>query len=174
MTRTPLPTDRPLPSGEAPAVLDFEPAAFLIGVYKNLLISIWHRQATQPELERMAKGVQDLARSHPEGFSEMHVVAEGIGIPDRKAVNAYVDLIAQVNPPACISVVLGGTGFVVSTLRSVVTGLSFAFRRGTLGLHADVREGARWLSLQHPKRTGVTVEASQLVTIANGWKGRLK
>jgi hypothetical protein len=161
-------------AGEVPAVLDFEPAVFLIGVYKNLLISIWQRQATHGELERMARGVQGLARSHPEGFSELHVVAEGIGIPDRKAVNAYVDLIAQVDPPVCISVVLGGTGFVVSTLRSVVTGLSFAFRRGSLGLHADVPEGARWLARQHPKRTGVAIDASQLVTIASDWRGRLK
>jgi hypothetical protein len=174
MIRASLPAGRRPGPGEAPAVLDFEPAAFLIGVYKNLLISIWHRQATRPELERMAKGVQDVARSHPEGFSEMHVVAEGIGIPDRKAVNAYVDLIAQVNPPVCISVVLGGTGFVVSTLRSVVTGLSFAFRRGSLGLHADVREAARWLAIQHPKRTGVAIDASQLVMVANGWRGQLE
>jgi hypothetical protein len=174
MSRAPLSSGRSLASSDAPAVLDFERAAFLIGAYKNVLISIWQRQATLPELKRMAKGVQDLARSHPEGFSEMHVVAEGIGIPDRKAVNVYVDLIAQVNPPVCISVVLAGTGFVVSTLRSVVTGLSFAFRRGSLGLHADVREGAAWLALHHPERTGVIVEASQLVTIANEWSGRLK
>jgi hypothetical protein len=71
---------------------------------------------------------------------------------------------------ACVAVVVAGTGFWTSALRSFVTGLrwlaprSFEFR-----MDSTVEDVAKWLPAEHATRTGVELDRRRLVQVIEGW-----
>jgi hypothetical protein len=59
----------------------------------------------------------------------------------------------------CLAVILGGTGFWVSAMRSVVTGLrAVAPRVLDLRVHGKFEELLEWFPAEHLKRTGVNID----------------
>jgi hypothetical protein len=158
---------------DEPTVLDSEPGAFLFGGWKNLFIGVWESQATLSAVERMVKASESVRERHATGHSTIHIVAQGAALPTAEVrahlVRALNDRAEQI---ACVSVVVGGTGFWTSALRSFVTGLrwlaprSFDFR-----LSGSVQEVARWLPVEHNKRTGIDIDSKRLIQVLDDWSG---
>jgi hypothetical protein len=156
---------------DQPIVLDTEPGAFLFGSWKNVFIGIWESQATMPAVDRMLRATIGLNDLCPMGRSTIHVVAEGAKLPTTE-VRAHFSSVLKKNAEnlACVAVVVVGTGFWTSALRSFVTSLrwlaprSFAFR-----MNGTVEEVAKWLPAEHAQRTGVELDRKRLVQVIDGW-----
>jgi hypothetical protein len=156
---------------EAPTVLDSEPGAFLFGAWKNVFVGVWESQATIPAVDRMVKATDTLSELYPTGRSTIHIVAHGAALPTADVRTYFANTLKKnADNLACVAVVIGGTGFWTSALRSFVTGLrwiaprSFDFR-----LCGSTLEVARWLPTEHNKRTGIDVESRRLVQVLDGF-----
>jgi hypothetical protein len=152
-------------------VLDSEPGAFIFGSWKNVFIGVWESQATMPAVDRMFRATKVMNDLHPSGRSTIHIVAHGAGLPTPEVRKHFVDALKKnADNLACVAVVVGGTGFWTSALRSFVTGLrwlaprSFDFRMMT-----TIEGVAKWLPVEHARRTGVELDARRLIEVIDAW-----
>jgi hypothetical protein len=149
------------------AVLDAEPGQFLFGAYHNVVLCVWVAQASPVAVARLGHAVGNVCRTHPEGVSMIHVVHDGVGVPDAAARAALVALATtRAERAASIAVAVLGTGFWASAVRSFVTGVHIACPRGfELAIHASVDEAVTWLPSGHAQRTGVYLGSSTLAAM---------
>jgi hypothetical protein len=152
-------------------VLDAEPGHFLFGSWKNVFVAVWESQATMRAIDHLFIACHALGSGASQLRSEVHLIAEGARLPEPEVRDYYVELIkAREAQIACVAVVIGGTGFWASALRSFVTGLhwlsprSFDFR-----LLGSVEQAADWLPAEHWKRTGVEVDPRRLQRVLQEW-----
>jgi hypothetical protein len=152
-------------------VLDAEPGAFLFGYWKNVFVGVWESQATMPAVERMVRAINILNDQTPTGRSTIHIVADGASLPNADVRAHFVEALkTNAAQLACVSVIVGGTGFWTSALRSFVTGLrwlaprSFAFR-----MNGSIDEMAKWLPVEHNQRTGIDLDPRRLVQVLEQW-----
>jgi hypothetical protein len=152
-------------------VLDSEPGAFLFGAWKNVFVGVWESQATKPAVDRMVRATDAMNDWCPSGRSTIHLVVDGAGLPTADVRAHFANALKKnAGQLACVAVIIGGTGFWTSALRSFVTGLrwlaprSFDFR-----LCATVEELAKWVPAEHAKRTGIEIDPRRLVQVLDGW-----
>ena len=152
-------------------MLDTEPGAFIFGSWKNVFVGVWESQATMPAVERMVRATNVVNDLYPNGRSTIHIVANGADLPTAEVRTHFVNALKKnAGQLACVAVVVGGTGFWTSALRSFVTGLrwlaprSFDFRMST-----TIEEVAQWLPAEHGKRTGVDLDPRRLAQVLEGW-----
>jgi hypothetical protein len=156
---------------DEPVVLDSEPGAFMFGSWRNVFIGIWESQATMAAVDRMVKATDAMSELHPTGRSTIHIVVHGAGLPSAEVRTHFVDVLKKnADQIACVAVVVGGTGFWTSALRSFVTGLRWlAPRTFHFRMFTTIEELSRWLPDEHNKRTGIEVDPRQLVKVVDAW-----
>jgi hypothetical protein len=154
-----------------PVVLDSEPGAFIFGSWRNVFIGIWESQATMAAVDRMVKATDAMTELHPTGRSTIHIVVHGAGLPSSEVRTHFVDVLKKnADQIACVAVVVGGTGFWTSALRSFVTGLRWlAPRTFHFRMFTTIEEVSRWLPDEHNKRTGIEIDPKQLVKVVDAW-----
>lgn len=145
------------------------PGAFF-GSWKNVFVSIWQLQGTILAIDRMLAAIAAMPRI-AEKRSDIYVIAEGARLPEARVRDHFVDVIKSSSQVlAGVSVVVGGTGFWSSAIRSFVTGLhwlaprSFDFR-----LHGSVEEVADWLPPVHERLSGVHLDPTRLRRVLDEW-----
>jgi hypothetical protein len=145
------------------------PGAFF-GSWKNVFVSIWQLQGTILAIDRMLAAIAAMPRI-AEKRSDIYVIAEGARLPEARVRDHFVDVIKSSSQVlAGVSVVVGGTGFWSSAIRSFVTGLhwlaprSFDFR-----LHGSVEEVADWLPPVHERLSGVHLDPARLRRVLDEW-----
>ena len=145
------------------------PGAFF-GSWKNVFVSIWQLQGTILAIDRMLAAIAAMPRIS-EKRSDIYIIAEGARLPEARVRDHFVEVIESSSKAlAGVSVVVGGTGFWSSAIRSFVTGLhwlaprSFDFR-----LHGSVEEVADWLPPVHERLSGVHLDPSRLRRVLDEW-----
>jgi hypothetical protein len=171
LRRTSVPPGSSPPEHDPPIVLDTEPGAFLFGSWKNVFVGVWESQATMPAVDRMLRATTILNDLCPMGRSTIHIVAHGASLPSPEVRTHFANALKKnAEKLACVAVIVVGTGFWTSALRSFVTGLrwlaprSFDFR-----MNSTIEEVAKWLPAEHAKRTGVELDRRRLVQVIDGW-----
>ena len=145
--------------------LGSEPGAFVVYAWRNLAFVVWTGPATSANvgvLDQISARYRD---QHPEGTSGVHIVRGGIPLPSTEAREALVRLSNDYAASlAAVGVVIGGSGFWASTMRSVVTALRvLGSRTFEMRIHGKVDEIVDWLPAVHEKRTGVKLEPGELL-----------
>jgi hypothetical protein len=145
------------------------PGAFF-GSWKNVFVSIWQLQGTILAIDRMLAAIATMPRI-AEKRSEIYIIAEGARLPEARVRDHFVEVAKSSSQAlAGVAVVVGGTGFWSSAIRSFVTGLhwlaprSFDFR-----LHGSVEEVADWLPPVHERLSGVHLDPIRLRRILDEW-----
>jgi hypothetical protein len=153
--------------GESLEFLDHEPGTCRIAALRNLMIVYWTSRATESAVNRLAAVTERVLERYPAGLSAVHVIASTAGLPTPEARAGFIKIMREKAAQlACVAVVVGGTGFWASAMRSFVTGLRFMSPRSfDLRLHGAPSEVMMWLPKQHTKLTGVTLDARQLERI---------
>jgi hypothetical protein len=153
-------------------ILDSEPGKFAIYGWQNITIVVWPNQATGPTVLRFAKVIQSVVEAHPEGISNVQIILDGAGVPTSEARAGFIDLMKQyAKQVACVAVVLLGGGFWASAIRAAVTGISMiAPHTFPLRMHGSMAEVAKWLPVEHLKRTGVHLDPQKLTSVLNNVK----
>ncbi len=146
-------------------VLDAEPGHFLFAAWKNVSIFIWRAQATGMAVLRLARATDPVYAAHPEGVSNIHVVPAGTDLPTAEAQREMLALMkSRADRRACMVVVLGGSGFWASALRSFITSVRFVSPRShALTILGSLEQAAFWLPRPHFERSGVWLERAELL-----------
>jgi hypothetical protein len=144
-------------------VHDSEPGGFLFASYHNVVVAIWTGSATLSAVERLTKAAAPVRASTGRG-SSVHLIFDSAGLPTEEARAGFVKLSEKsAESIACLGIVVAGTGFWASALRSAMTGIhqqrtgSFDYR-----LLGSIDELVEWLPAAHDRGTGVALEPKSL------------
>jgi hypothetical protein len=131
------------------------------------MIVSWTSRATGAAATRLSDVTQRMTASHPSGISAIHLIANNVGVPTPEGRSGIMKIMNdKAKSLACVAVVVGGTGFWASTMRSVVTGMRFMTPRNfDLRLHASSEEVLDWLPKEHEQSTGVSVDSALLARV---------
>jgi hypothetical protein len=140
------------------------------GSWKNVLVSVWQEQGTIVAIDRMLAAISAMPRIS-EKRSDIYVITEGARLPEAGVRDHFIEVIqAHSNELACCAVVVEGSGFWASALRSFVTGLhwlaprSFDFR-----LHGSIDEVIERLPPIHERLSGVHLDRNRFERVLREW-----
>jgi hypothetical protein len=146
---------------------DGEPGVCRIAGLRNVMILSWSARATGPAVAHISVATQRMIAAYPTGMSAVHLIANKAGVPTPEARSGLMKIMSEQSKHlACVGVVVGGSGFWASTMRSFVTGMRFMTPRNfDLRLHGTFEEILTWLPKEHTKVTGVPVDEVALARV---------
>jgi hypothetical protein len=150
-----------------PETLEFlegEPGTCRIAALRNVMIVHWTSRATGSAAAKLSAAFEQVLKSYPMGSSAVHVISREAGLPTPEGRAGLMQIMTErAEKIACIAVVVGGTGFWASAMRSFVTGMRFMTPRNfELRLHGTTAEALTWLPAHSAKVTGVSVDERAL------------
>lgn len=153
--------------------LDAERGAFRYCGWKNFTIIGWASRATGPAVERLRRVTDEAIAAHPEGISNIHLIARSGGIPTAEARDGLIEMMkVHRKKLACIAIVLPGRAFAVAAIRAAVIGMRAAVPSSTFAfrMHEALDDVVRWVPREHLKRTGVLVHPNELsAALSDAW-----
>lgn len=135
---------------------------YALAAWKNLSIAVWRDSATLDAVERLRLMGDGIQAAFPQGRSSIHLVCNGAGPPSPAAKDLFVRLMKD-EAVQLVGVVIQGSGFWASALRSAITSMQLeSGRRVATRHHNDVAELVEWLPRAHLERTGVALDPARL------------
>jgi hypothetical protein len=147
---------------------------YLFTAHHNVLIACWTAQGTGPLIETLGKALSAFIAVHPEGVSNVHVIAAGLPLATTEARDALGVLMKQHGSQlACVGTVLEGSGFWASATRGVIVGLQLMARNMfAMRTCATVSELVDWMPKPHTARTGIALEPKAFARAIEDARGR--
>ena len=167
-------TGQRAPLAEGVVVVCEEPG-FVIATWKNVSIVVWGTQATMARAQKIDTFSQGMSAEHRQGFSAVHVVANGARLPD-SATRAELDRLTSKYSKnlACFGTVIEGTGFWASAMQSFVTSLHWVSRRPfKVRISSTLSEIAGWMPLPHREKTGVQIAETDVLRAMTSVRERI-
>lgn len=151
-------------SGERLTLVDVEPGVCAIGSWQNVIVCVWWSAGTGAAVERLERFMNVLRDKESGRASHIHLLKDRAGIPSPEARAGFIRLMRErTDEIACCAVVVGGTGFWASTMRSAITNMRFlAPRDFELRLHGAASEIPHWLSQTHAQRANNAITEEDL------------
>ncbi len=151
------------PSDSLTQVLARGPA-YVFAAHGNVLIAHWTAQGTGPLIAAFAEAFAAFVPQHPEGISNINLIAAGLPLADAEAREALGALMkVHESTVACVGTVLDGTGFWASATRGLIMSLQLmapkSFATRTCASDAEV---ISWIVKPHARRTGVELDPKAL------------
>jgi hypothetical protein len=145
--------------------LDIDPGVSGIFAWRNVLIVIVSGLPGPTSLPRLVSATVAMHERCPAGGSCVYVIRRTAGRPDSTMRSGILRLEQQYKDwLGGVGVVIGGSGFWASMMRSVVTAMRVASSRAyDMRLFGSVDEMAEWLPTVQIARTGVSIEPMQLL-----------
>ena len=139
-------------------------SCYVLGTWGNVAITVWGTQGTGPLVDRHAGCLAELALRYPGGFSSLHITGRQAPLPTPEARAKLSEILEQYQHSlACVGVVLEGSGFWASAIRSFIVGLRLLGPRAVdLQVRASIAEVANWLPAPHRERTGFEIDGREL------------
>jgi hypothetical protein len=155
-------------------LIETEPGTCCAGAWANVTITRWQSRATGPAVERVLRVSSEIRAAYPSGISSIHIIREGAAMPTPEGRAGLVKLMnAHADQLACVAIVVGGSGFWASAIRSLVTGMrTVSSRAYQLRLFGSIDGVVAWLPALHTQRTGIAVdpdEFARALAAANAW-----
>ncbi len=115
----------------------------------------WIGSTETPAVTRLSRAISALASKHPAGVALIQYIAVSAVAPNKAARKALEDMLRGLpDKIVCSSLIVAGSGFRAASVRSLVTGLAMLARpQFPHGVHASIREAARWHA-DHLSRVG--------------------
>lgn len=157
---------------EARTAVRITPSIAVSGVFasylwKNVVIVLWFDAATVDSIVAFDRSCMESVREFPTGLSSVHImVPGGKSMPSPEARAAISRLTREYEQYfAGTAVVIPGAGFWASALRGMVTAGSILARSKIKPrICADFADVIDWLPDAHEQRTGVRIEAQDLLS----------
>jgi hypothetical protein len=132
--------------------------------WNEIMLVKWEQSADGESVGRLEELVRQFQSRHPGGRqSGVHIIAQDVGLPTQEARTRLMALIkGGAEQFGAVGIVILGTGFVASAVRSFLTGLrliaprSFDFR-----LHGRSADVLKWFPTSHARLTGQTIDVAQ-------------
>jgi hypothetical protein len=141
--------------------LRIEPRIYHYSAWQNLTLAVWVGQATGPSVRNLGEISREMIRRHPEGHSSVVFILDKIPAPTPEAREVLDKVFHARNDLACVSVVIEGSGFWASGMRSLMGNTHRAAAGATstmLRLNTEIDEVVEWMPVEHLRRTGVELD----------------
>lgn len=134
---------------------------------ENVAIMAWRGHATPAVVEELFELSKAQRERFPTGMSCIHVGRAQLGLMDSETRDVFVRVSRELNGYiVATALVTHASNFMVSTLRSIVTGvLVLARTLHELHIHERSDELLGWLPEKHAKLTGVKLDEAQLMRV---------
>lgn len=133
------------------------------GTYRNIAIGVWVAQADRQAAEAALRMKEEMPKRCPGGHSSVVFLLDGLPGPLPEALPLLQKLWEKRTDLACTAMILEGSGFWASGLRSMVNN---ARREGggeiPLKMGNSIAEIVHWLSALHAQKTHVLIPPSEL------------
>ena len=146
--------------------LNSVPDVYSAYLWKNVAITLWFGAATTESCVSLERGCRKQAAEHPQGLSLVNIMIPGGRSMPGAAVRAELSRILRDHSQhaAAIAVIIPGSGFWASALRSMVVALSMLRPRDMqLSIFGSAPPLVEWLLPLHAARTGVQLQAAELL-----------
>src|SRR5262245_9930998 len=91
-----------------------------IAAWKNITIVLWRRQATIAAVGHLSEITRAFVAEHPEGFSNVHIIAKGVPTPTAEGRAGLERLTAAVATRlACVATILEGQDLRAKAIRAI-------------------------------------------------------
>jgi hypothetical protein len=161
--KLPLPPERAAPSSGV-VTLRIEPRIYYYSAWQNLTLAVWVGQATGPSVRSLGDISREMVRRHPEGHSSVVFILDKIPAPTPEAREILDKVFHSRNDLSCVSVVIEGSGFWASGMRSLMGNTHRASAGATttvLRLNTDIDDVVEWMPSEHLRRTGVELDPNE-------------
>ena len=159
----PMATPAAAPTKEV-KLLRVEPRIYCYSAWQNLTLAVWVGQATGASVRNLGEISREMIRRHPEGHSSVVFILDKIPAPTPEAREVLDKVFHARNDLACVSVVIEGSGFWASGMRSLMGNTHRAAAGATstmLRLNTAIDEVVEWMPAEHARRTGVELDAEE-------------
>jgi hypothetical protein len=142
------------------------PGVHRVTRWKNVVIVAWLGRPTAVATRELGTiSGRILGVLGDQKLSYVHLIPLEVHLPDSETRAALHDITRDYGQyTACVGVIVRGSGFWASALRSLVTSVKvIAPRSVDIRIHADIAELLTWFPAEHAQRTGVTLEPADFV-----------
>jgi hypothetical protein len=142
---------------ERPTELVTQPGVCAYDGWMNVTIGVWVGQATLPAVRRVLRMSSEQAQRYPQGRSSVIFVLDQLQAPTPEAQEELKKFYGT-DGFACFAIVVEGTGFWASGIRSMANNAQRTASSGVMQrVSTTVEEVVSWLPAVHLARTGVTL-----------------
>jgi hypothetical protein len=137
------------------------PGVHRVTRWHNVVFIAWlGRPTAAATLELGAISGRILSVLGDQKLSYVHMIPSAVHLPDSETRAALHDITrAYGQHTACVGVIVRGSGFWASALRSIVTSVRVvAPRTVDIRIHGEMAELLGWFPAEHAQRTGVTLD----------------
>jgi hypothetical protein len=159
-----------LSTGEiTPRELRIAPGVYAYYGWKNVSVGVWVGQAVKSAVSGLVEMSYEMAKNHPTGRSSVVFVLDQLPGPTADAQEEMKRVYSS-GGLECTAIILEGTGFWASGIRSMTNNVRRDAATSTLlRVNTSIEEVIEWLPPAHLEHTGVTLPAPDfqraLVTI---------
>ena len=157
-------------------IVDTIPGSVRFGVWNDIMFVAWETTADGVSVGRLNEHAREYQRARPgKRQSGIHIAREGVGLPTPEARAGLMDMVnSQADRFGAVAVVICGSGFVASAVRSFLTGLRLvAPRTFDFRLHGKTSEILKWFPAAHLARTGQSVDPNRLGRVITAFETSL-
>lgn len=129
-------------------------------LWQNISIGVWIGQATLSAVKSVFTMSERMAVDFPMGRSSVVFVLDQVAAPTAEA-RVELDKVYASPGLACTAIVLEGSGFWASAIRSMSANLARG-GQAVVRAHTSVDEVVQWMPEEHCARTGVAVPPDDL------------
>jgi hypothetical protein len=147
------------------SVLRIEPRIYYYSEWQNLTLAVWVGQATGAAARSLGGISREMIARHPQGHSSIVFILDKLPAPTPEAREVLDKVFHARNDLSCVAVVIEGSGFWASGMRSLMGNTHRAVSGATstvLRLNTTIDEVVEWLPAEHLRRTGVELEPEEL------------
>lgn len=148
-------------TSQSSAEIHWRDKDYTLASYQNVFVVIWHDQSTTEAVLNLQRLCRELSAAWPGGIFGLAIVEERSTPPDSEGRAALASILRDHQSVLATAVVLDGTGFRVSFVRSVATGVTLLARQATPLRVCSMAEAARLFS-QAALKAGTQVDSERL------------
>jgi hypothetical protein len=145
-------------------LLDCDPGRFRYSAWNNITVGVWADQATLEAAQRVIRISKWMTSRFPQGHSNIIFVLDGAPAPTPEATKIFSKVYDEkFSDLACMGIVIEGTGFWASAMRSMITGQRL---HAPGNVRVRVCEGIdpllEWLLPEHYARTRTRFQPQEI------------
>jgi hypothetical protein len=146
--------------------LRLEPGVYHYSGWQGISIGVWVGQATLPAVRGLLEFGQDLRRRYPSGHSSIIFILDKVAAPTPDARELLARLFSAQSTLSCSAVILEGSGFWASGIRSMIGNTHrTASSNVLLRVSTTIDEVMTWFPAEHARLTGIHVDTEELRTM---------
>jgi hypothetical protein len=140
-----------------------EPQILHYCAWQNVSIGVWVGQATTAAVKAIVPVAGHLSRSYPTGHSSIAFILDKLPAPAPEANELMARIFGRGSELSCVAIVLEGTGFWASGLRSMIANMHRA-ARGSMRVRiaTSIEDVLGWFPSEHARLTGIALDTPTL------------